>query len=162
MADRVSVIVGVSDAKASAQPEHMLVTYSLGSCIGVTLYDPITRIGGMLHYQLPSSSADPQRAAERPLMFADTGMTWLLDKMASLGANKKRLRVRMAGAAQMLDDNKLFDIGRRNHASIRKILFNHGLFIDSEHIGGKLPRTLHLNVADGAVTIKCNQEVISL
>ncbi|MGC4034286.1 MAG: chemotaxis protein CheD [Tepidisphaeraceae bacterium] len=162
MAARVPVVVGVSDAKASGQPEHTLVTYSLGSCIGVTLYDPITHIGGMLHYQLPSSSADPQRAAEKPLMFADTGMAWLLNKMTAMGANKKRLRVRMAGAAQMLDDNKLFDIGRRNHASIRKILFSHGLFIDSEHVGGKIPRTLHLNVADGSVTIKSNNEVISL
>lgn len=150
----MQIIVNVSDARVSAESADVLVTYSLGSCIAVALYDPVRRIGGMLHYQLPTSSLDAARAQQNPHMFADTGMRSLLDAMSSAGAEKRRLKVHLAGAAQMLNDNKLFDIGRRNHAAIRKILWQLGLFIDGEDIGGTAPRNLYLGIADGAVTIK--------
>jgi chemotaxis protein CheD len=158
----VQIVIGVSDAKVSADEGDSLITYSLGSCIGVSVYDAAAGIGGMLHFQLPSSTSDPQRAAENPLIYADTGMAWLIKKLEQMGANKRRLRVRIAGAAQMLGDHRLFDIGRRNHAAIRKIFWQLGLFIDAEHVGGKLPRTMQMSIADGAVTIRCDQEVISL
>jgi chemotaxis protein CheD len=87
-------------------------------------------------------------------MFADSGMDQLLGQVASLGANKKRLKVKIAGGAQMLNDGGLFNIGRRNHASIRKVLWQHGLFLDGEDVGGTAPRTLHMQVADGTVTCK--------
>jgi chemotaxis protein CheD len=153
--------VNISDAKVSADPEAVLATYSLGSCIGVTLWDPKTKVGGMLHFQLPTSTMDTQRAKQNPFMFADTGFKTLLDEMIRQGGDKKRLKVRMAGAAQMLGDSKLFDIGRRNHAAMRKILWQHGMFLDFEHIGGSAPRTMYLAVADGSVTIKMGQELIA-
>jgi len=140
----------------------VLATYSLGSCIGVTLWDFKARVGGMLHFQLPTSTLDAQRAKQNPLMFADTGFAHLLEEMIRNGADKKLLKVRMAGAAQMLNDSKIFDIGRRNHAAMRKILWQHGLFIDAEHIGGSLPRTMYLSIADGSVTLKMNGETILL
>jgi chemotaxis protein CheD len=158
----VTVIVSISDAKVSNDPEAVLATYSLGSCIGVTLYDPVTKIAGMLHFQLPTSTLDVQRAKQNPLMFADTGFATLLGEVTRHGAEKKRLKVRMAGAAQMLSDSALFDIGRRNHAAMRKILWQHGLFIDAEHIGGNAPRTMYLAVADGSVKIKMGPEMIQL
>jgi chemotaxis protein CheD len=154
----VTSIVGISDAKASRDPREVLATYSLGSCIGVALYDPAAGVAGLLHYQLPASSADPARAAEKPLMFADTGMKWLLQRMAALGAEKRRMKVKLAGAAQMLNDLTVFDIGRRNHAAIRKILWQNEMFIESEHVGGRLPRSMFLNVGDGSLEIRCNQE----
>jgi chemotaxis protein CheD len=150
----VNVIVGISDAKVSADPQDVLATYSLGSCIGVAVYDPHARVGGLLHFQLPSAGADPNRGQDRPLMFADTGTNWLLKEVQSLGANQRRLRVRIAGAAQMLNDSGLFDIGRRNHAAIRKILWQYGLFIECEHIGGDKPRTMLLNMNNGELMIK--------
>lgn len=155
-------IVSISDAKVSADPAAVLATYSLGSCIGVTLYDPNTKVGGMLHFQLPTSTMDTQRAQQNPMMFADTGFARLLEEVTRQGGNKRRLKVRMAGAAQMLNDSKLFDIGRRNHAAMRKILWQHGLFVDAEHIGGSTPRTMYLAVADGSVTLKMGQETIAL
>lgn len=158
----MNIIVGISDAKVAADPGAVLMTYSLGSCIGVTLYDAKSRVGGMLHFQLPTSTLDAQRAKDRPLMFADTGFTLLLNEMLKYGSDKKRLKVRMAGAAQMLNDSALFDIGRRNHAAMRKILFQHGLFLDAEHIGGSTPRTMLLVIADGTVTLKMGQETIQL
>jgi chemotaxis protein CheD len=158
----VTVVVGVSDAKASGKPDDVLVTHALGSCIGVALHDPRAGVAGLLHYQLPSSLADPTRAQEKPLMYADTGMKWLLDRMTRLGAEQRRMRVRLAGGANMLNDSGLFDIGRRNYAAIRKILWQCGMFIDAEIIGGKAPRTLELNVADGTLSVKSGGEIVSI
>jgi chemotaxis protein CheD len=108
----------------------------------------------MLHYQLPTSTADVERAKRSPLMFADTGMEVLLAELASAGASPKRLRVTVAGAAQMLNDAGLFNIGKRNHAAIRKILWQKGMFIESEEVGGTSPRNLYLPIADGNAQIK--------
>lgn len=152
----MQITVNISDARASADPAVILATYSLGSCIGVCLYDPVAHIAGMLHYQLPSASLDANRAQENPCMFADSGMKYLLEQVAALGAQPKRMKVKIAGAAQMLNDGNLFNIGRRNHTAIRKILWQHGLFMDKEEIGGTAPRTLYMNVSDGSVLIKSN------
>ena len=94
-------IVHVSDAKASSDPSNVIATYSLGSCIAVALYDPATNIGGMLHFQLPNSKIDPERAKEKPFMFGDSGMNILVKKLTSMGANKKRMNVKIAGGAAM-------------------------------------------------------------
>ncbi len=150
------IIVNVSDAKVSNKLVDVLATYSLGSCIGVCLYDPAVNIGGMLHYQLPSSKADAERAKERPLMFADTGMEILIDKMLAMGANKKRMQVKIAGGATMDAGPNGFDIGKRNHLAIKKILWQNRLFIDAEDVGGTSPRNMYMNIDDGAVTIRTN------
>jgi chemotaxis protein CheD len=155
-------MVKVSDAQSSRDPRDTLETHALGSCIGVMLYDSTAKIAGMLHFQLPSAAASPERAAEMPTMFADTGMTHLVHQMRRLGADPRRLRVKLAGGAEMLNDAKIFDIGRRNYVAIRKILWQMGLLVDAEAIGGCNPRTVWMNVADGGVTIKSNGEVKSL
>jgi chemotaxis protein CheD len=150
----VQVTVSISDARVSCDPQHVLATYALGSCIGVAVYDPVTHAGGMLHFQLPTSTLDSAAGRKNPLMFADTGMDYLLQQMAGLGAQTRRLRVTLAGAAQILNDSGLFNIGRRNHAAIRKLLWQKGLLVEREDIGGESPRNLYLNIADGAVLIK--------
>lgn len=150
----MNIVVNVSDARSSADPGDTITTYSLGSCIGVCVYDPVAKVGGMLHFQLPTATIDTDRAAKNPLMFADSGMDQLIGQVTRLGANKKRLKVKIAGGAQMLNDGGLFNIGRRNHASIRKILWQHGLFLEGEDVGGSSPRNLYLQVADGTVTSK--------
>jgi chemotaxis protein CheD len=150
----LNIVVNVSDARSSADKDDVIVTYSLGSCIGVCLYDPVAAVAGMLHFQLPTSTMEPSRAAERPMMFADTGMAVLLDQMTALGAQKRRLKVNLAGGAAMLNDASSFNIGKRNQAAIRKIMFQLGLFVDSADLGGSSPRTVYLKVRDGEVTIK--------
>lgn len=151
---KTRLTVNISDARVSQDLADVLVTYSLGSCIGVCLYDTHAHIGGMLHYQLPESKMDPQRAAQKPLMFADTGMKLLIDKMQSMGANKKRMQVKIAGGAAMATGPKGFDIGKRNYLAIRKILWKNGMFIDAEDIGGNSPRNMYLNIETGAVTVR--------
>ena len=150
----MTIVVNVSDAKLSDDFRDVLATYSLGSCVAVALFDPVRHVGGLLHYQLPSASLDLERAEANPAMFADTGMELLLRRMADLGAKKQRLKVRLAGGAQILNDATLFNIGKRNHAAIRKILWQNGMFVDAEEIGGTAPRNLYLSIADGNVTIK--------
>ena len=156
------IIVDISDAKVSNEPADVLVTYSLGSCIGVCLYDPGVNIGGMLHYQLPNSTMDAERAKEKPLMFADTGMKILIDKMLSMGAKKKRMQVKIAGGASMDSGPDGFDIGKRNHLAIKKILWQNGMFIDAEDVGGTSARNMYMNIANGAVTVKAKGREKSL
>ena len=158
----MKLIVDISDARTTTDQNDELVTYSLGSCIGVAIYDPATKTAGMLHYQLPSAKMDSTKADSNPFMFADTGFTTLLKKMLTLGTSKKRLRVKIAGGAQMLNDTKIFNIGKRNYAAIRQILWKNGMFIDAEDVGGKKSRNLTLRVSDGAVTIKSQGQVREL
>lgn len=148
------VIVNVSDAKVSCNCGEVLTTYSLGSCIAVSIYDPKAKIGGMLHFQLPESKMDPARASQNPLMFADTGIELLLNKLISMGANKKQLKVKMAGGAAMDLGPKGFDIGKRNHLALRKLLWKMGMFIDAEDVGGTSPRNMTLDISTGTVTVK--------
>jgi chemotaxis protein CheD len=154
---KTRIIIDISDAKVSKDPSEVLVTYSLGSCIGVCLYDPAVQIGGMLHYQLPSSKMDAQRAAEKPFMFADTGMRLLLNKLLSMGAIKKRCQVKLAGGATMATGPQGFDIGKRNYLAIRKLLWSNGMFIDAEDVGGNSARNLYLDIGDGSVTVRSNR-----
>jgi chemotaxis protein CheD len=146
--------VNISDAKVSKNATDVIVTYSLGSCIGVMLYDPHIPVAGMLHFQLPTATMDPERAKKQPHLFGDSGLDSLLNMMLANGASKKRIKVKLAGGAKMFEGSESFDIGKRNHQSIRKALWQHGLFIDKEDVGGAAPRTVNLNVADGAITIK--------
>ena len=88
---KTKTIVSVSDAKVSNDPADLLATYSLGSCIGVCLYDSATHIGGLLHYQLPDSKIDPERAQQKPFMFADTGLKIVLEHLFQWGGNKTRM-----------------------------------------------------------------------
>ena len=148
------ITVKVSDAQVSADPGETLVTHSLGSCIGVMIYDPVRRCGGLLHYQLPTSTLDAAKALAFPHMVADTGMRELLRAFEDRGGQRRHSRVRIAGAAEMFDDKGVFSIGKRNHSAIRKILWQLGLLLAAEDVGGVTPRTVYFRIADGAVTIK--------
>lgn len=151
------ITVNISDARVSDDPAHVLATYSLGSCIGVCLYSPKMRTAGLLHYLLPDSTANPQKATENPFVYADTGMKTLLEKLTLLGIKKNQLSVKVVGGAQRLKVKaKGFNIGKRNYLAVRKILWKQGMFIDAEDVGGFSPRTLYMSVADGTVTVRSN------
>lgn len=153
---KTKIIVHVSDGKASRDPSDMIVTYALGSCVGVCLYDKQTKVGGLLHYQLPDSKMSDERSLDRPFMFADTGLALLIREMERLGARKRGLSVKIAGGAAMNNGPKGFDIGKRNGLAIRKLVWKLGLFLDAQETGGFSPRNLSLDVEDGAVVMRCN------
>jgi chemotaxis protein CheD len=150
----VNIVVGVSDMVVSKDPDSVLITYSLGSCIGIAIYDPIVRVGGLLHFMLPESSLDGDKAKRNPSMFADTGIPYLFKSTYDLGAQKKRMRVVVVGGSQILDQQGFFNIGKRNHMAVRKIFWKNQVMIDHEDIGGNGNRTIKLDVANGNIWMK--------
>ena len=149
----MNVVVDIADLQVSSDPTVSLVTHSLGSCIGVTVWDPQTRVGGMIHYMLPDSSISPDKAKSKPAMFANTGLPHLFRAAYALGASKKRLIVKVAGGSSLLDDNGTFNIGKRNYVVLRKIFWKNGILIDGEHVGGSISRTLRLDIGTGRVSV---------
>jgi chemotaxis protein CheD len=148
------LVVRIGDCKVSKDPSDILVTHALGSCIAVVLYDPLVRVAGLLHYMLPESNLDPERAAKLPCVFADTGIPLLLDRAFHLGAAKSRIVIVAAGGAQMLDPTGTFNIGQRNHAAMQKIFAEAGVRIHEAEIGGTNSRTVRVDVASGRVQLR--------
>jgi len=151
-------VVGVADMVVSASTDELLVTYSLGSCIAVVIFDPVACVGGMLHYMLPESSLDAEKAAKNPCMFADTGITRLFKSSYQLGAKKENIVVKTAGGAQMLDASGLFNIGKRNYLAMRKIFWKNNVAIAAEHVGGEVNRTVRLEMDTGRVILKAGSD----
>jgi chemotaxis protein CheD len=148
------IVVGMADGRIAEVPGQVLATYALGSCIGLTMYDPAVQVGGLLHYMLPDSALDPARGRENPYMFADTGIARLLDQILARGGSKRRLVVGAVGAARIMDPDLVFDIGRRNHQAARKILWKAGILVHREEVGGVVSRTLRLEIGTGRVWLQ--------
>lgn len=146
--------IDIADMQVCAAPDGVLVTYALGSCIALMVYDPIRRAGGMIHYMLPQASTAPEKAKVKPYMFADTGIPLLFHAMYGLGCNKKDLIVKVAGGAALMTQSDLFEIGKRNHLMMRKLLWKAGVPIRAEDVGGTDYRTARLFNDSGRVTIK--------
>lgn len=147
-------IIGVADLAISDQPDDILITYSLGSCIGVVIFDPVAGVGGMLHYMLPDSSIDKEKASGKPAMFADTGIPMLFKSCYQLGAKKAQIIVKVIGGSQILDDKGVFNIGKRNYLALRKIFWKNNVMIAAEHVGGSVNRTVRLEMSTGRVFVK--------
>lgn len=148
------IVVAMAGLEVTADPRHVLVTYALGSCIAVIVHDAKRRLGGMIHFMLPSSSMSPEKAREKPAMFGDTGVPLLFESMYALGTSKKDLTVKVVGGAKICDDHGVFDIGRRNHLIVRQMFWKVGVVIAAEEVGGDGSRTARLEVATGRTTIR--------
>lgn len=148
------VIVGIADLAVSNNPAVTLATYSLGSCLGVTIYDPVIRAGGLLHIMLPDSSIDPVKASRQPGMFVDTGVAALFRAAYQLGAEKMRMRIAVTGGAQIMDNSGYFNIGKRNYEALMGLFQKHGLRVAAEQVGGLVNRTVYFNLGTGEVRLK--------
>ncbi len=147
----MKLIVGVSDMKVSNDPDATVITYSLGSCIGVAIFDPVVKAGGILHYMLPESSLAEDKARKNPYMFADTGIPVLFKEAYKLGAKKQRMKVAVIGGSQILDQKGFFNIGKRNHTALRKMFFKNNVMINYEDVGGSVNRTVKLELTTGDI-----------
>lgn len=145
------VIVGVSDMKVSRNPKETIITYSLGSCIGVVIFDPLVKAGGILHFMLPESDLDQTKAKNNPYMFADTGIPALFKAVYKLGAKKQRMKVAVMGGSRVLDQKGFFNIGKRNHTALRKMFFKNNVMVDYEDVGGTVHRTVRLEIGTGDI-----------
>jgi len=148
------IVVGIADMKVSNSPDDTLITHALGSCIGVAVYDPVVKVGGLLHFMLPESKVNPEKAKQNPYMFADTGVPLLFKTCYKYGAVKKRMIVKVAGGAQIMDEAGHFNIGKRNYAILRKLFWRNGVLIKAEDIGGMVNRTMELSIATGEVCLR--------
>ena len=159
------VTVGMADLRVTADPEARLVTYALGSCLGIAVHDPVARVGGLLHVMLPLSALDRARAEANPATFVDTGVPALFRACYALGAVKARMVVKVAGGASSgaPGDADQFQIGRRNLLTLRKLLWKNGVLLQGEAVGGhQLARTVALTVGDGRVSLKVGGVVAAL
>jgi len=154
------IIVGISDLKVSNNPEDVLITYALGSCISIAVYDPKAKVGGLLHFMLPDSTLDAGKAKERAAMFADTGIPLLFKSCYAIGAEKKRMIVKVAGGASILDDGNYFRIGQKNITAMRKIFWHNNVLIDAEDTGRNCNRTVRLELANGRFLVKSSEGTV--
>lgn len=145
--------VGIGDMKLS-RGDGRIITYALGSCIGITFYDPVTHLGALLHIMLPTqlSPGDPN-----VFKFADSGIRETLRKLHVFGVVKSRMAVKIAGGAKMFEisGNSAFgNIGERNTESVRRVLAAEGIRIAAEDVGGNYARTMVLDLQNGKVTVR--------
>jgi chemotaxis protein CheD len=148
------IVVGVGEFGVSNNPGALFTTYSLGSCLGVTIYDPVTRAGGLLHAMLPDSAINLDKARQQPAMFMDSGLPALFRAVYNLKANKHRVQICVAGGAQLMDQGAVFNIGQRNYEALASILRENDLRLQAEHVGGLVSRTMMLHLATGEVRLK--------
>jgi chemotaxis protein CheD len=151
------VVIGVGDMAVSNLTQVVLSTYALGSCIGVVAYDPVVKAGGILHLMLPDSTISPEKAAKQPAMFADTGLPMIFRALVGMKAERRNLRVFLAGGAAVLQGEDTFKIGERNAQAATKFMQANGIYVKFSDLGGQQNRTIHLEVATGRVTMKMPQ-----
>lgn len=145
------VIVGVGDMGVSCNPQVTLSTYALGSCVGIVAYDPLIRAGGILHVILPDSVISPAKAKVQPAMFADTGLPLFFNTLRCIRAERERIRLLVAGGANVLAGVDPYRIGERNTRVVLDYLSSNGYVVRETVVGGTTSRTLHLDLATGAV-----------
>lgn len=153
------VIVGMADVKVSNCDDETLITYALGSCLGIAVHDPIAGVAGLLHVMLPSSQIDDSKARTQPAMFVDTGVPLLFRECYRLGARKERMTVSVAGGSfsGQADAPDTFQIGKRNMLTLRKLLWKNGVLIHADDTGGaQQSRTMSIQVSSGLVLLRTN------
>lgn len=146
--------VGIADLNTAVSPKK-LITVGLGSCIGIAIYDPNNKIGGLAHIMLPDSTQFNN--ITNPMKFADLAIPILLERMQKQGAIKRNLKAKIAGGASMFnfsDKSMIMDIGNRNSISVKKVLKELNIPIISEDIGGNKGRTMIFDTTNGVVQIK--------
>jgi chemotaxis protein CheD len=148
-----TIVIGLAEMQVSADPSAVLTCLGLGSCIGLSAYDPFSKVGGMAHIVLPSSNG---RTVEPSPKYADTAVPLLLGEMERLGANRSRIVAKISGGAQMsvsAGAGALFKTGEKNIGATVKALKESGVRLAAAETGGTKGRTLRLFVGSGKVTV---------
>ena len=147
------LVVGIADMKMASR-EGMLITYALGSCIGICIYDPVLRLAALVHVMLPLNMETGRKS---PLKYADTGIRETLRQMEARGAKRNRVTAKIAGGARMFDvpgNGSLGNIGQRNIESVHMTLKKEGVRLLKEDVGGSVARTLLFDAATGQACVR--------
>ena len=147
------ITIGIADMKM-AQSSGMLITYALGSCIGICLYDQKIKLGALIHIMLPLNM-EPGR--KNTMKYADTGIRETLKMMEAKGASRSRITAKIAGGAKMFEikGGSLSNIGQRNIESVHNTLKREGIKLLQEDVGGTVARTLLFDVGTGLGCVRC-------
>ena len=158
MSDKL--IIGIADMKM-AKGEGMLVTYALGSCIGICLHDPVLKLGALVHIMLP---VNMEAGRKTPMKYADADIRETLRLMEGKGASRNRITAKIAGGAKMFEvgSSSLGNIGQRNIESVHMNLKKEGIRLLKEDVGGTVARTLLFDVNSGLGCVRSygRQELI--
>ena len=149
----VVISVGMADYKTARAPD-LLLTAGLGSCIGICIHDPLLKVGGMAHIMLPTAAIN---MGGNPAKYADTALELLLKEISGMGANRARLKAKMAGGAQMFSfpgKPPVLKIGERNAEAVKQELKKHGIPLLVADVGGSFGRTIYFDVATGELRIR--------
>lgn len=147
------LVVGIGDMKLGRQ-EGTIITYALGSCIGIALYDPMIKLGALVHVMLPERVSNTDTNIFK---YADTGISETLRKLYAYGAVKNRLKAKIAGGAKMFEmkgGSSLGNIGERNTQAAKRVLMKEGIRIVKEDTGASYARTMSMDLSNGIVTVK--------
>lgn len=145
------IIVGIAEGKIARKGEE-LIAYALGSCVGVCLYDPKKKLGGMAHIVLPHNTWGLNHM--NPYKFADEGIEALKHEMIRCGAKSENLIAKIAGGAKMFQSaGKEWEIGERNIYAVKAALQREGIRLYGEDTGRDYGRTIRFSTDDGKLTI---------
>ena len=148
------ITVGIADMKLAQGPGGILITYALGSCIGLCFHDPMLQLGALLHIMLPLNM---EAGRTHPMKYADTGIKETLRQMEIRGASRARMTVKIAGGAKMFavaGGGSLGNIGQRNIESVQAIMRRENLRLIGQQIGGTVARTLLFDVVSGQACVR--------
>ncbi len=154
--------VGIAQMDIVKVP-NTIRTSGLGSCVGVVLYDETKRIAGMIHIMLPDSTLG-RSGTVNVAKFADTGISALIEKLASEGIQKFSLKAKIAGGAQMFQftsDKDSMRIGPRNVDAVKQELKKHGIRLVSEDTGGNSGRTIEFDPSTCILNIRTVNQGVS-
>ena len=152
MAEPNKITIGIADMKL-ARGQGMLITYALGSCIGICLHDPLLKLGALIHIMLPLNM---ETNRTNTMKYADTGLRETLRQMEAMGANRTRITAKIAGGAKMFETGgSLGNIGQRNIESVHLNLKKEGIRLLKEDVGGSVARTLLFDVNSGLGCVRC-------
>ncbi|MBP6492224.1 MAG: chemotaxis protein CheD [Clostridia bacterium] len=149
------LVVGISDYKLARNP-NIFVTYALGSCVGICLYDKQTKVGGLAHIMLPESSMFMKSDINR-MKFADTATVDLVQDLIKIGADKRRIVAKIAGGAQMFEvqqGSAIGTIGDRNVVSVKNALHSLRIPILAEDTGLNYGRTVYFDLETGIMKVQ--------
>ncbi|MDK2896285.1 MAG: chemotaxis protein CheD [Candidatus Atribacteria bacterium] len=143
--------VGMAEYRVSQDPKEVLSILGLGSCVGLCLYDPKRKIGGLAHILLPEQIP----GQTNPFKFADTAVPALLEEIERLGASRRNVWAKISGGAKMFSGtDSLFDIGSRNAQAVKAVLQTWGIPLLAEEVGGSRGRSIMFYIEDGRLEIK--------
>jgi chemotaxis protein CheD len=148
-----TVLVGMGQSYHTRESGHVLVARPLASTAALALFDPIAGVGGVVHWMLPDSRIDPDRANRSPDLFADCGIPRLIEHLRREGALLDGLKGVLAGAAS-LSEGENFDVGGRNRAFAQEFLGDIGISLIREETGGMAIRELALEIGPGTFHIR--------